>query len=294
MKLLLVGADSAVGRALSDQMQQRGIEAVVPEEEIDVHDPISAARVITRGEPDQVINLVSYGAGSQLADYRAEQEPERCDELNHQYPALLAQVCDHLTIPLLHLSSSHVFSGGKKLAYTEQDKTGPIGVYGHTALAGEQAIADTMESWVIVRAGWLFGQGQDEFIRSWLQEVVETDGSITTRRCRFSPTPVEDLARVLLAIALQVDCNARAWGVYHYCAADSRKESEFAREVIRMAARRDESIYRLLDHLSVSPARVEAPDMANATLSSKKVFDTFGIKQRPWQASLEKLITSYS
>lgn len=294
MKLLLVGADSAVGRELVSQLQQRSIEYLVPgDDEIDVHDPLSAARVITRCAPDQVINLASFGAGSQLADYQAEQDPERCDELNHQLAALLAQVCDHLNIPLIHLSSAHVFSGGKKLAYTEQDKTAPLGVYGKTTLAGELAIAATMDAWVILRAGWIFGPGQDEFLRRWLTEVVETDGSITTRRCKFSPTPANDVARALLAIALQIDCNASIWGVYHYCSADARRESEFAREVIRIAARHDEAIYRLLDHLTVNPVDVAAPDMANATLSSKKVFDTFGIKQRPWQPSLEKLIKSY-
>lgn len=294
MKVLLVGAESPVGGELVRLLKERGIDHIAPKaRDIDATDPLNAARVITRNAPDQVINLSSYAAGSQLAPYSAEADPQACSLVNESQPGVLAQVCDHLNIPLVHLSTALVFSGGKKLAYSEDDKTVPVGVYGKTALAGEKAIEEAMDHYIIVRSGWLFGPGQDQVLRGWLEEVRSTDGTMSAGRRKISPTPTVDVARILLAIALQVDCRADIWGVYHYCALESRREHEFVQDVIRVAARYDESIYRLLDHLTVNNVRTGAPDIANTTLSSKKIFETFGIKQRSWHGSLDALVKSY-
>lgn len=294
MKLLVVGAESALGRELVSQSQQRGIEVIAPPfRDPDNHDALDIARIVTRNKPDQVVNLAAFAASSQLAPQLAEHHNMECEKLHLELPSALAQVCDHLHVPLLQLSTALVFSGSKKLPYSEDDRPDPMGVYGRTALAGEQAVTATAARHVIVRAGWLFGPGQDEQLQHWLEEVVETDGTLRAIRRKFNPTPVEDLARVLLAITLQVDCDASVWGTYHYGSVESRSESEFIREFIRVAARFDESIYALLDHLSVTPVRAEAPDVPNTMLASKKIFDTFGIKQRSWHGNLESLVKSY-
>lgn len=294
MKLLVVGADSAVGRELVRQSQHRGIEVVTTRfRDTDSRDSRGIARVVTRSSPDQVVNLSAFNAGSQQALQQAEDRPDECEALHLALPSALARVCDHLHVPLLQLSTAWVFSGTKKLAYSEQDRPDPVGVYGRTALAGEQAITGAASRHIIVRSGWLFGPGQDEYLQRWLKDVRDNDGNLFALRRKFNPTPVEDLARVLLAIILQVDCDVNVWGIYHYGSVESRSESEFIREFIRIAARFDESVYALLDHLTVTPVRVEPPEVANTTLACKKVFDTFGIKQRSWHGNLDTLVKSY-
>lgn len=294
MKLLLVGAGSPVGMELIKQLQQRGVEYFAPEPgRIDSRDPLSFAKVITQCAPDQVINLASYRAGSQLAILEAEKNPQDCDAINHEQASVIAQVCDHLNIPLVHLSSAYVFNGDKKLGYSEQDATKPVGVYGATSLSGEQAICGVLEKHIIVRTGWIFGQGQDELIRRWIAEARAAEGAVSVSRRKFSPTPVEDVARVLMAIALQVDCHANVWGIYHYCGLETKRESEFVQQVLKLAAQHDESVYKLLDHLSLNLLRADPPEIANTTLATKKIFDTFGIKQRSWNGSLQNLIKSF-
>ncbi len=294
MKLLLVGAGSPVGMELIKQLQQRGVEYFAPEPgRIDSRDPLSVAKVITQCAPDQVINLASYRAGSQLAILEAEKNPQDCDAINHEQASVIAQVCDHLNIPLVHLSSAYVFNGDKKLGYSEQDATKPVGVYGATSLSGEQAICGVLEKHIIVRTGWIFGQGQDELIRRWIAEARAAEGAVSVSRRKFSPTPVEDVARVLMAIALQVDCHANVWGIYHYCGLETKRESEFVQQVLKLAAQHDESVYKLLDHLSLNLLRADPPEIANTTLATKKIFDTFGIKQRSWNGSLQNLIKSF-
>ena len=294
MKLLLVGAGSPVGMELIKQLQQRGVEYFAPEPgRIDSRDPLSVAKVITQCAPDQVINLASYRAGSQLAILEAEKNPQDCDAINHEQASVIAQVCDHLNIPLVHLSSAYVFNGDKKLGYSEQDAPKPVGVYGATSLSGEQAICGVLEKHIIVRTGWIFGQDQDELIRRWIAEARAAEGAVSVSRRKFSPTPVEDVARVLMAIALQVDCHANVWGIYHYCGLETKRESEFVQQVLKLAAQHDESIYKLLDHLSLNLLRADPPEIANTTLATKKIFDTFGVKQRSWNGSLQNLIKSF-
>lgn len=291
MKLLIVGADSPIGEELIKLLKQRDIDYVAPEAgKLDPRDSLKVARVLTKCSPDQVINLGSYHAGSQLAIMAAEHDPEACELINHEQPSVLAQACDHLNIPLVHLSTAYVFSGDKKLGYNELDVVKPAGVYGASSLRGEEAIAAVLEKHIILRTGWVFGVRQDGLIKRWIEEAKQAEGAVTVLRRKFSPTPVEDVARVLLAIALQVDCHANVWGTYHYCGLETKRESEFVQHVLKLAAQHDEGVYKLLDHLSLNLLRADSPEIANTTMATKKIFDTFGIKQRSWHGSLQALI----
>lgn len=275
-------------------LETRRIAYAAPSlDEIDVSNPDSVAGAIDRHAPDQVVNLARFAAGSQWAVNLAESDVDSCEFANHHCPAILASVCAERDIPLLHLSTAHVFNGSKKLAYSEKDGTRPTGVYGRTALAGEQAVAKTTEHYIIVRPGWIFGAGQDEQLRHWADEVIRNDGSIQAQRRRFSPTAAGDLARVLVAMTLQVDCGAGLWGVYHYCSAESVRESEFLRELFKIVAQSDEQVYRLLDHLRVQAVRLKSPGIANTALDTRKIFETFGIKQRSWHGYLQTLVKSW-
>ena len=71
---------------------------------------------------------------------------------------------------------------------------------------------------------------------------------------------------------------------------ETKRENEFVQQVIKYAANHDSGIYQLLDSISVSETEVRAPEILNSTLSSKKIFDTFGIKQKSWHGQLQKVI----
>lgn len=44
----------------------------------------------------------------------------------------------------------------------------PLNVYGQTKLLGEQAVANTLEKYFIVRIAWVFGQNGKNFIKTML------------------------------------------------------------------------------------------------------------------------------
>ena len=62
-------------------------------------------------------------------------------QINADAPAAMAQACVARAIPFVTISTDYVFSGVGQVPWQPADRTGPIGAYGRTKLAGEQAVA---------------------------------------------------------------------------------------------------------------------------------------------------------
>jgi dTDP-4-dehydrorhamnose reductase len=292
VKLLIVGAGAPTGKALVALLRQRKIPCqILDEKRLGGGNLSRAQKLVASSRADQVINLASFKASSQLAVFHAEQSPSECQRVNFKNSALLAGVCERMEIPLIQLSSPYVFDGEKKLGYNELDQALPLGVYGRTVSQGEQAVAKIPRH-IILRSGWIFGVSQRDQLKLWIQNIKKQAGVLAVMRRRFSPTPVDDLARVLLAVCLQVDCQANVWGTYHYCGLETKKENEFLLQILKYASQHDEGIYQLLDKVKLSEVQASAPEVPNTTLACKKIFDTFGIKQRSWHGSLQTTIRS--
>ena len=106
------------------------------------------------------------------------------------------------------------------------------------------------------------------------------------------PTPAEDAARVIVAIAQQLDCKPEVWGTYHYAGAEPVSENRFAEVVIAEASQYHPLKIRRL-HMNKLSERdgIQAP--ANATLASKKILNTFGIHNKSWRNPLTRMIKRY-
>lgn len=292
MKLYIVGGKSPTGKALIEILRKHKIRFLAPADKyFDPDNALAIAKSITDFRPDQLINLADFISGNHSALKRAESTELRCRQINAQLPAVLSEICNHLGIPMLHLSNSYVFDGEKKLAYNEADELNPQGVYGRCTLAGEEAVRAHSKH-IIVRSGWLFGLHKRGLIKSWIRVAKRSAGELSLFRRRFSPTSTADLASALFAIARQVDCDANVWGTYHYAGLETKREAEFGRQTLEYAANHDEEIYQLLDSIKLIEGPVRLPELANATLSSKKIFDTFGIKPRSWHGHLRETIKS--
>lgn len=292
MKLFLVGTNSPTGKGLIEILRKRKIPFLAPaDKHFDTDNAVAIAKMVTDYSPTQLVNLADFISGNHSALKRAESSAERCQEINALLPAKLAEICNHLNVPMLHLSNSYVFDGSKKLGYNENDEPNPQGVYGKFSLEGEWAVRQH-NAHIIVRSGWLFGKHKKGLIKSWIRTAKNNEGQLQVARRRFSPTPTGDLAAAILAVCQQVDCDANVWGTYHYSGLETKKESEFSEQTLKYAANHDETIYQMLDNLKITEREVRLPEIQNSTLSSKKIFDTFGIKQKSWHGDLQETIKS--
>lgn len=290
MKLFIVGGNSPTAKELLEILRKHKIRFLAPaDKHFDPDNEVAIAKMITDYSPNQLINLADFISGNHGALKRAEASEERCRKINAKVPAALAEICNHLNIPMLHLSNAYVFDGEKKLGYNDNDETNPLGIYGRASLDGERAV-QSHNSHIILRSGWLFGKHKKWLIKSWIRSALMNEGQVQVARRRFSPTHTGDLAAAILAICQQVDCAANAWGTYHYSGLETKKEGEFVEQTLKYAANHDEEIYQLLDNIKLIESEAKPPEILNSTLSSKKLFDTFGIKQKSWHGRLQDVI----
>ncbi len=290
MKLFVVGANSPTGKHFVEQLRKKRISFLAPSRtQFFPENAMGIAKMVTEYAPTQLVNLTDFISGNHSALRRAETAEDRCRSVNTLLPATLAEICNHLNVPMLHLSNAYVFDGEKKLGYNENDATNPQGIYGHSTLEGERAVAEH-NAHIIIRSGWLFGRWKKGLIKSWIRSFKHNEGQLQLTRRRFSPTHTGDLASAILAVCQQVDCDANVWGTYHYSGLETKRESEFVQQVLKYAANHDEDIYQLLDSKRLIEKEAKAPEIPNATLSSKKIFDTFAIKQKSWHGHLQEVI----
>ncbi len=290
MKLFIAGARSPTGKALVEQLRKRKIRFHAPaEKHFDPDNADGISKLVADYEPTQLVNVADFISGNHGALKRAQSSAERCKQINADLPKILGLISAKRDIPIVHLSNCYVFDGEKKLGYNENDETNPQGVYGRCSLAGEKAI-QSHYAHIILRSGWLFGEYKKGLIKSWIKTAKKNAGNLQVWKRRFSPTHTGDMANAIVAICQQLDCDARVWGTYHYSGLETKRELEFLELVLKYAANHDESIYQLLDNIEIEEREVRPPEILNSTLSSKKVFDTFGIKQRSWHGDLKRTI----
>ena len=290
MKLFIVGGNSPVAKDLIDNLRKLKIRFQAPaDKRFDPENGVAIAKMVTDYSPSQLINLADFISGNHGALKRAETSEQRCEKINALLPGMLAEICNHLNIPMLHLSNAYVFDGEKKLGYNENDYTNPQGIYGRTSMDGELAVRKH-NAHIIIRSGWLFGKRKKGLIKSWIRSMIKNNGELEVSRRRFSPTYTGDLAAAVLAVCQQVDCDANVWGTYHYSGLETKKEIEFAEQTLKYAANHDEQVYQLLDNIKIKEREARAPEIHNSTLSSKKMFDTFGIKPKSWHGHLQRVI----
>jgi len=292
VKLFLVGGNSPTGKGLIEILRKNKIRFLAPaDKHFDPDNGVAIAKMVTDFAPSQLINTADFISRNHSALKRAQSSEHRCEQINALLPETLAEICNHLNIPMLHLSNSYVFDGEKKLGYNENDDPNPQGVYGRCSYAGELAVRQH-HAHIIIRSGWLFGENKKGIIKSWIRAVKKQRGEMEVFRRRFSPTPTRDLSAAIFAVARQVDCEANVWGTYHYSGLETKKEIEFAKQTIKYAANHDEEIYQLLDSMKFTERQSRYPEILNSTLSSKKIFDTFGIKPKSWHGDLQETIKS--
>jgi dTDP-4-dehydrorhamnose reductase len=127
---------------------------------------------------------------------------------------------------VVYFSTDYVFDGSKTEPYVESDRTGPLGVYGRTKLAGEREMRD---GW-IVRSSWLFGATGHNFVRTMLRLAEQHDEVPVVDDQRGSPTYVGYLAA---AIPLVLDL---PHGIYHVAAGGDCTWAEFAEAIFAESA----------------------------------------------------------
>lgn len=171
MKILVSGHNGQVAQALQRALTDLGQVQMLGRDQLDLAHPERIAERVRALAPDLIINAAAHTAVDQ-----AENEPELAFAINAEAPGVFAEEAARLGIPLIHYSTDYVFDGSKATPYTEDDAPNPLGVYGRSKLAGEQAIAAVGAEHLILRTSWVYSRHGRNFLLTMqrlLQEKPE-------------------------------------------------------------------------------------------------------------------------
>jgi len=289
MRILLLGGNGQVGHELRRSLASLGNVVATtrdgrlpdgdPCEPLDMARPDAVDALIERISPDVVVNAAAHTAVD-----RAEDEPDLAFAINAEAPGRIARACAARGASLIHYSTDYVFDGTGDRPYRESDATEPLGVYGRSKLAGEQAVADSGARHLILRTAWVYGLHGANFLRTMLRLGAERDELRVVADQVGSPTPAWLIADVTAAILRQGIVES---GVRHLVSAGQTSWHGFA-EAIFAEARAHGVVERSPRVLPISTAEfpTKASRPAWSVLDSGRLTAEYGVEIPYWYAAL--------
>ena len=153
-KVLLTGRDGQLGQELV-ATAPAGVELIITgRSELDLADAEACAAAVREHRPDWVLN-----AGAYTAVDRAESEAELAHAVNAGAPAAFAAALADTGGRLLQVSTDFVFQGDQGHPYAPDQPMRPLGVYGASKAAGEEAVRAALpaDRFCILRTSWVYG-----------------------------------------------------------------------------------------------------------------------------------------
>lgn len=223
MNILIFGKDGQLGKAFKIVFANKagGQQRIhyAGQAECDLANANTITVLLNQLKPNLIINAAAYTAVD-----KAETEIDLSFSINAKAPEVMAQYAVAHGASFLHYSTDYVFDGSKGGFYTEDDPRNPLGAYGKSKAAGEQAIEDTFANlpaqsnanYAILRTSWLYGDG-DNFIRTILRMAMEREELRVISDQHGIPTNAEWLAKVSLDFLLNENGQIKSFpsGIYH-------------------------------------------------------------------------------
>jgi dTDP-4-dehydrorhamnose reductase len=281
--ILVLGAGGQVGREV---LARHRAAIGLSHRELDIRDGDRMMAAIVAAAPAVVINAAAYTAVD-----KAESERDLAFAVNRDGAANIAAACAARQIPLLHLSTDYVYDGTKTSPYVETDPVAPLGIYGASKLAGDEAVRARVDRHVILRTSWVFAADGVNFVRAILRRGRQTGEVRVVDDQHGGPTPAGAIAEALIAIGAALEAGNRAWGTYHFSGAPVTSWCGFARAIFA------EAQPLLGKHVSVTPiATADYPTAsrrpANSVLDCGKIKRVFGVGQPDWRGGLAGTIAT--
>lgn len=283
MKLLIIRDQHEFVTQLRVQLDKR-IEAItpVPVAWDAIGDSVDINKLVEQQKPDYIICAVFLPANAGKSLYkRFRTVVEQLERCSRKY-----------TLPFIFLSTGAVFDGSQP-SYSEGDDYSANTEFGKFHASLEAHIVRKIHKHLILRTTWLFSAYSGNFLTSVIDYAASNSLISLNSAGKGCPTAMQDLARVVIAILLQLDAGADEWGIYHYASSDPAIGYQFAEAIVANASQYNKAIEpnRLLfEHDGSATGRFYFEPVV---LKCRKMLDTFGIQQRSWRTVLASTVRQY-
>ena len=289
MRILLFGANGQVGTELRRSLAPLGdvvattrsgrFDDGTPCEAADFDAPQSLPPLIARLAPDLVVNAAAHTAVD-----RAESEPDAAFRANAEAPGAIAAACAARGATLVHYSTDYVFDGSGTRPYREDDPTAPLGVYGASKLAGEEAIRASGARHLIFRTAWVYAAHGRNFLRTMLRLAAERDELRVVADQVGTPTPAALIADITAQVLRRRPTHAGTW---HLTATGRTSWHGFAEAIVAGAHARGllAAVPRVVP-IATADYPTPAARPAWSVLDTDRLQREFEIRPPSWQDGL--------
>ena len=246
--------------------------------EADLTDPTACAALIRDARPSAVVNAAAYTAVD-----RAEEDEATARIVNADAPAAMAAACADLRVPFVHVSTDYVFDGSGIAPRAPDAPTNPLGAYGRSKLAGEDAVRASGAVHAILRTSWVVSAHGSNFVKTMLRLGAERDRLTVVADQIGGPTPARDLARACMAAARATEATS---GTYHYAGAPDVSWAGFARAIFERAG-----IDCAVEDIPASAYPTPAARPRNSRLDCATFEAAFGLARPDWRAGLDAILS---
>ncbi len=228
-------------------------------------------------KPQFIVNSAAYTNVD-----KAEDEKELCWRINVRGVENLALAAKQVTAKLVHVSTDYVFDG-KNGGYHEKSIPNPLGYYGRSKLAGENAVLASGVEHMILRTMVLYGKGINlkPNFAIWLINNLQHNHSVRIVDDQFGhPTLADDMA---LAIKALIEKNSS--GIFHVVGDECGNRFDFS---VRLA-----EIFgfnsTLISPIKTADLNQKAPRPLNSRFELDKLYSEIDFKLSGIQEGIKKL-----
>lgn len=291
MKILLTGKHGQVGFELQRALVPLGEVHAVDYTECDLADAAAISSLVRAVKPDLIVNPAAYTAVD-----KAESEPQLAHAINAVAPGVLGEEAAKLGAWVIHYSTDYVFDGAKQGAYTEDDLTNPLGVYGRTKRDGEMALRESGARYLIFRTSWVVGAHGNNFVKTILRLASEREQLNVVADQYGAPTSAALLADITAQL-IRRQGHERGecfpYGLYHLVSSGETNWCEYARVIVSEALASGRSLKLDPDAIRGIPSSeypTAAKRPANSRLDTRKVRDRFNVDLPHWQTGVGHIL----
>lgn len=308
MKFFVTGVNGQLGHDVMNELSSRSYEGIgsdiapkysgiqddspvtkMPYISLDITDKEAVTRILKETAPDIVVHCAAWTAVDLAEDADKQETVQKINADGTQY---IASACKELDCKMIYLSTDYVFDGQGTTPWKPDCKDyKPLNVYGQTKLLGEQAVANTLEKYFIVRIAWVFGQNGKNFIKTMLTVGKDHDKLTVVNDQIGTPTYTFDLARLLVDMA-----ESEKYGYYH-----ATNEGgyiswyDFTKEIFRQAVAFGHTEYDE-NHVTVFPVTTAEYGMSkaarpfNSRLDKSKLVEAGFTPLPDWKDALQRYL----
>ncbi len=286
-RILLIGKVGQVGWELRRTLAPMAQITCVDFPEIDLTSTDSTRRWVQESRPNIIINAAAYTAVD-----KAESEPAKAMQINGVAPGVLAEEAKKVGALLVHYSTDYVFDGAKTTPYLETDGPNPLGAYGRSKLAGDEAVRAVGGAHLIFRLCWVYGARGQNFMltimrltreREKLRVVADQVGCPTWSRM------IAEATALALKKAVAADDWAALAGTYHLASSGVTSWHGFAQAIVNLMPAAGKKC-AVVEPIPTREYPLPAKRPPNSVLACDKLERVFGLRLPSWEQSLKQVM----